>query len=233
MQWFYLDASQQQVPFEESDLSEVLQSGVIAGDTLLWNETMSDWQSATELFPDWFPTEPPPMQSPAPVVATRPAPVLAAGKAPTIGLVKRPIKTVRGGSLSSATQEDEPPEAPAEVVRDLASFLGARAGWMKFLGVMLIIIGVVNCLTLVGALIGWLPIWMGVLLMKGAESARSAQYRGNQLDLEEALDRVAVFIKLQGIFYLVSLILLIVGVVLAVLSGVLSAMALPQLAPTG
>lgn len=228
MQWFYLDASQRQVPVEEADLPAVLGSGTITGDTLFWNETMGDWQSAAELFPDWFPTEPTPMENAAPVVS-RPAPLLAAAKGPSIGLVKRPVKTLRGGD---ETGEDESPEAPAEVVRDLASFLGARSGWMKFLGVMLIIIGVIYCLTLVGALVGWLPIWMGVVIMKAAESARSAQYRGHQLDLEDALDRVAVFLKLQGVFLLVSLIFWSILTGLIVVSGMVATMSVPGLTPT-
>ncbi|MFO7651171.1 MAG: DUF5362 family protein, partial [bacterium] len=40
------------------------------------------------------------------------------------------------------------------------------AGWLKFFGIVTIIAGALNALSLVGILWAWLPIWLGVLLVQ-------------------------------------------------------------------
>ena len=128
----------------------------------------------------------------------------------------------RGGGRSSAVAEvEEEAENPTEMIRDLAAFLGVNAGWMKFLGVMGIIAGILNCLTVVGALVGWLPIWLGVILMRAANAVTAAQISGNIADMEESLDRVGFYFKLQGILILVGLIFYALLIVLVILGGFL------------
>lgn len=225
MQWFYLDPNQQQIPADENDLGGLVQAGSIQADTLLWNETLSDWQPAATLFPTWFP-EPAQAQPAAPAAS---APKLVAGKPATMGMVKRPIKSggggrpsgptrtgnlgrVRsGGGAGASTQELETLEEQdnTELVRSMGAILAANGGWMKFLGTMLIIMGILNCLTVVGALFGWIPIWLGVILNKAAGAASKAQMRGDAMDLEESLDRVGFFFKLQGILIMIVLVLYI------------------------
>ncbi len=227
MQWFYLDANQLQVPADESELGGLIQNGTITAETLLWNETMSDWEAAASLFPDWFaeagsaevPVAEPPQDS-APMV-TRPAPKLAAGGATKIGLVKRPIQTARsavksGGDAGLADEETQP---RSDLIRDLASFIGARAGWIKFFAIVNIINGVLACLTVVGAVVGWLPIWLGVILLKVANLSVSAQYSGSQEELEEALDRAGFYFKLQGILIFVVLVFMAINIAVLFVSG--------------
>lgn len=236
MQWYYLDANQQQIPADESELGTLLQSGAIGADTMLWNESMSDWQSGRELFPDWFPAAEAvaEVQAPAHAPVTLKAPALAPGRQATVGLVKRPLQTggesgaaaapkvsgsrtqrtsgtqtqrttSAGGRASSrrAAEGKEEGEA-ADLTRDLATILSSRAGWIKFAAVMSIISGVVFCLSLLGALVGWIPIWMGVVLFKVAGAAEKAAYFGRRDDLEEVLNRVGGFFKLNGIFIIAS-----------------------------
>lgn len=245
MQWFYLDPNQQQVPADENDLGGLVQAGSIQADTLLWNETLSDWQPAATLFPTWFP-EPAQAQ---PVAEAQPAagPKLVAGKPASIGMVKRPIKTGAGGKPTGPTRtgnlgrpragggavatagggaqelaEEGGGQEETELVRDMGAVLAANGGWMKFLGVMMIIMGILNCLTVIGALFGWIPIWLGVVLNRAAGAASRAQMRGDALDLEESLDRVGFFFKLQGILILIVLILYVLLIVAALASGVLA-----------
>lgn len=251
MQWYYLDANQQQIPADESELGTLLQSGAIGADTMLWNESMSDWQSGRELFPDWFPAAEAvaEVQAPAHAPVTLKAPALAPGRQATVGLVKRPLQTggesgaaaapkvsgsrtqrtsgtqtqrttSAGGRASSrrAAEGKEEGEA-ADLVRELASTLGGRAGWIKFVAVMAIIIGVILCLTVIGALIGWIPIWMGVGLFKMAGSVEKAAYFGRKDDLEEALSRTGFFFKLNGIFIIAYIGLVAVAYTLVFILG--------------
>ena len=43
-------------------------------------------------------------------------------------------------------------------------------GWMKFVGVLSIIYGVLVALSIIGILIAWLPIWIGILLFQSASA---------------------------------------------------------------
>lgn len=62
----------------------------------------------------------------------------------------------------------------SQVVRSVSSPLAEAAGWMKFLGLLSIIAGATQMLSLVGILWGWLPLWMGILLYQSASSVESA-----------------------------------------------------------
>src|ERR1700756_3220571 len=44
--WFYADRGQQQGPFPEAQLRDLVARGVIRADTLVWTEGMSGWQKA-------------------------------------------------------------------------------------------------------------------------------------------------------------------------------------------
>lgn len=257
MQWYYLDANQQQVPADESELGTLLQSGTIAADTMVWNESLPEWVAARDLFPDWFPEASAPEPGPAPAVALR-APALSPRR--TVGLVKRPLQTgtpaTGAGSAGSRPQRTtggsgaslragrgkrgggEEAEESVEWVQSLADRLVAHSGWMKFVGVLLIINGVVACLTVVGAVIGWLPIWQGVVLNKAANAARGAADEGSREDLEEALERTGFFFKLTGIVILVLMIANIAAVVFTITSGLFAIVAgaaagQPPAAPPG
>ena len=69
MQWLYLDANQQQVAVEEDQLGTLDQNGSIGAETMLWNETMTDWQAAQALWPDSFQAA---AAAPAPATVARP-----------------------------------------------------------------------------------------------------------------------------------------------------------------
>jgi len=44
MKWYYADAGRQVGPVEEAQLDELLRTGVIRDDTLVWREGMANWQ---------------------------------------------------------------------------------------------------------------------------------------------------------------------------------------------
>lgn len=66
MQWFYADDSDRQHEVSEEDLPALVEAGTIRKDTLVWNETLDDWKSASEARPDLFGGAPlPPALTPA------------------------------------------------------------------------------------------------------------------------------------------------------------------------
>lgn len=45
MQWYYAEQGQQKGPIEESSLVDLVNSGVIRDDTLVWHEGLANWQT--------------------------------------------------------------------------------------------------------------------------------------------------------------------------------------------
>jgi len=54
MKWFYVENGQQAGPVEESQLQELIQSGKLRGDTLVWHEGMGAWQPFSAVCPPDF-----------------------------------------------------------------------------------------------------------------------------------------------------------------------------------
>jgi len=113
------------------------------------------------------------------------------------------------------------PTDSIQTVKEITIPLFQAKGWMKLLGVLLIITGVLYAITVAGILICWLPIWMGVLLFKAADAAEAAQLGGDKAQLVESLSKLKTFFTIQGVLILISL--AFVGLTLLVTGGSLIA----------
>lgn len=91
--------------------------------------------------------------------------------------------------------------------------------WMKLLGVLLIIYGVLMALTIVGLLIAWLPIWLGVMLFQSASAATQASQSGDEATLIRALEKLQTYFTIMGILALIGLLLVILGTVAGGMMG--------------
>ncbi len=99
------------------------------------------------------------------------------------------------------------------LVRELSTPLAAGKGWMKFLGIMFIIQGVFTALSIIGILIAWLPIWLGILLNQSATSIERAQMSGDEAAMRMSLDKLRTFFAIQGVLMLIGIIMAIIGVI--------------------
>jgi hypothetical protein len=97
----------------------------------------------------------------------------------------------------------------ARATREIGQPLASAAGWMKFIGIMFIIQGVLTALTLVGILIAWLPIWIGVLLLQSAGAAQRSHLQDDANALIESLSRLKTYFVIQGVLYLVGIALVV------------------------
>ncbi len=102
-------------------------------------------------------------------------------------------------------------------VRDLSSSLYQAAGWIKFIGVMLIAQGVFTAFTIVGIIVAWLPIWLGVLLFKSADFISKAHDADSEAELQNGLDRLATFFKIYGILTVIGLVVAFLAIIAAIL----------------
>jgi hypothetical protein len=78
-------------------------------------------------------------------------------------------------------------------------------GWLKFLGVLSIIGGVGTALSIVGIIIAWLPIWMGVLMFQAGSSIDSAGQFGDKFAFLRSLGSLKTYFVLQGVLALIGI----------------------------
>jgi hypothetical protein len=98
----------------------------------------------------------------------------------------------------------------------MASVRGMK-GWIKFLGVMNIIGGGINALTIVGILWAWLPIWVGVILMQAGSRAEAYAASGDAPALAALLGRLRAYFTISGVTMIVSMVMGVIGGVVWVL----------------
>jgi len=106
----------------------------------------------------------------------------------------------------------QPPSAPGVVrVQDAALPLYQSKGWLKLVAVLMIVGGVFYAITIVGIVIAWLPIWMGVLLWQTADNIEQARDSGNVEQFMVAQQKLKTYFTITGVTALVSIILAVLG----------------------
>ena len=197
-QWLFVSSSGQQFTAHEPDVPALVQSGQISAQTLMWREGMSEWMPAASVFPALF------MSSAAAV--TQP---MIGG--PSAALAREAaVTSLTAAGRATAAGASVPAPDPA-AVRRLASPLFQRKGSVKFLAVMLIVIGV---LFLPMALGGLVLILAGVALMRVVGSLEKAHAAGDARSLEQVNVAMAKYFYFHALF--MALILLFLAVVCAV-----------------
>ena len=102
-------------------------------------------------------------------------------------------------------------------------------GWMKFIGIMTIIGGALNALSIVGILWAWIPIWLGVVLTQAGSKAGEYADKGDTASLEAMTGKLKSYFMLCGILMIVSIAVGIIAAAVSVLllaTGVLSSSSL-------
>jgi hypothetical protein len=101
------------------------------------------------------------------------------------------------------------------LVRDLSAPLYQAKGWIKLVGVLSIVGGVLYVITIWGILICWLPIWMGVLLLKVASAAEEAHRGGNKADLATVMAKLKTYFTITGILALIGIVIAVIAFAVA------------------
>ena len=106
-----------------------------------------------------------------------------------------------------------------KLVKELSQPLANAAGWMKFIGISLIALGSITALTIVGLITAWLPIWLGVILLKASNNARSAFVAGDKKSLIDSLLGLNNYFTINGVLVIIMLLLAVLGIVFAFAFG--------------
>ena len=101
-----------------------------------------------------------------------------------------------------------------DLVREASLPLYQARGWLKFVGIMMILGGIPSAF----ALVGIIPIWQGVLLMQAASSIETAANTGQKYAFNSAMSNIKTFFVINGILMLIGI---IVGLLMTCLMVVL------------
>ena len=102
---------------------------------------------------------------------------------------------------------EEQTQDQASLVREIGLPIHAGKMWLKLLGVLSILQGILSAITIVGIVIAWLPIWLGVLLYQSATIIERAYLTGDKIALTTAMDKLRLYFTIQGILTLIGLII--------------------------
>jgi hypothetical protein len=105
----------------------------------------------------------------------------------------------------------------------------AMAGWAKFMGIMTIIGGCLQVLTIIGIVIAWLPIWMGVILTKAGTKAGEYADKGDVASLEGMTGQLKTYFIISGAMIIASFAMMII-IMIASFALAAAGVALPSLA---
>ena len=100
-------------------------------------------------------------------------------------------------------------------IKELSLPLFQVKGWMKLLGIVMIVYGIIMALTIVGIIVAWLPIWLGILLFQAATAAESAQITGDKNQFMASLMKLKTYFIINGVLMLVVLIFMGLSMLLA------------------
>lgn len=101
------------------------------------------------------------------------------------------------------------PSRPLDALDVLQPLFAVHSG-LRFLAGLAIAAGVLNCLTIVGLLYGWIPIWIGTLLWRTADRLERGRRSGNADELREGLRSLATAIRIKVALALVAIVLTLV-----------------------
>jgi hypothetical protein len=96
-------------------------------------------------------------------------------------------------------------------------------GWIKFLGITAIIGGGLYAISIIGLIIAWLPIWMGVILLKVANGSREIA-DGKAESIGDMFASLKTFFILSGVLTIISIVfsviwMLVMGI--AMIGGIM------------
>ncbi len=81
--------------------------------------------------------------------------------------------------------------------------------WLRFLGVLNLIMGVLEALTVIGLTVAWVNLWLGYLLYQAAGKAEEVRVMDPEEALVDFLEKLRRFFMILG---LLTVVLLLAGV---------------------
>jgi len=109
----------------------------------------------------------------------------------------------------------------SKLIKQVSAPLFSSRRWMKFVGIMLIVTGVVYAISIIGLLLAWIPIWLGIILISAANRLEVAYTHSDKYSFIEAQTKVGSYFTIFGVLMLIGLVLTVVTLGIMVASGFL------------
>jgi hypothetical protein len=107
----------------------------------------------------------------------------------------------------------------ANVIKEVSIPLYQARGWMKLLGILNIIGGVLAALSIVGIIVAWLPIWMGVILYQAGSSSEQAYFSGDKYSLGKSLNQLKLYFTINGVLALIGIGMWVIFLIVFIVGG--------------
>jgi hypothetical protein len=105
------------------------------------------------------------------------------------------------------------------LIKEVSMPLYQAKGWMKFLGIMMIIAGALYAITIIGLIFAWLPIWMGIILYQAGSSSEQAYYDGDKYSLIKSLTQLKLYFTITGIMALIGIVMMVIMFIVIIAGG--------------
>lgn len=106
------------------------------------------------------------------------------------------------------------------LIKEVSTPIYMARGWMKLLGVLNIIGGVLAALTIVGIIIAWLPIWLGVILYQAGSSSEQAYFNGDKFSLTKSLNQLKLYFTISGVLALIGILTWVIIFIVFLVGGI-------------
>lgn len=93
------------------------------------------------------------------------------------------------------------------------------AGDMNFVGLFYVIIGAIECLTIIGAIVGIPLIICGLRLRESADSFKGYLTSGDSFMLERALEREGRFFFIQKVLMIITIAIFVLYIIFFIVFG--------------
>lgn len=203
MQWFYANGGEQVGPLDDTEFHERIRGGQITAETPVWREGMPSWVPYGQVSGRKATQEPKKK-----LVLQRDA-----------GAPPLTADTAEGAAMGQADAGGALPGGPPKAMGSAsvaANILYRAKGWIRLIGVLALIMGILQALTVIGLIIAWIPVWIGVLLCSASSRIAEAHEQGDELALAVAVDKIRLYFKIVGIFALIGLVFMVIGLVASI-----------------
>lgn len=224
-EFFYTRAGERQGPVTRDTLRDLIDRGEVNATDYFWFTGMDEWAivgdgalphagaapapqaESTDIFAP-SETANDPFPAPASTVDSSPATTSASpmGSVPAANPVAAPSpvgSTFGSGSVTSGAQGD------VVGVKDIALKM-PKPLWLVIPAVSFILAGVLYGITIIGLIVAWLPIWLGVLLFQANKALESARASGQRSDIMTAVEKLELYFRINGILFIIGFVLTVV-----------------------
>ena len=105
------------------------------------------------------------------------------------------------------------------LIKELSIPLYESRTWLKLLGILNIISGVLSAIPIVGIIFAWLPIWIGVILYQAGSSSEQAYYSGDKYSFLKTMNQFKLYFTISGVLALLGIIFMLIFIIAIFVGG--------------